>query len=271
MENNTQLLTDWLPDGTDQNIYVQPDKEWPSLINRLGKNRITKHPYYGEIINDIRREVVNLDNFAFFEAGCGHGNDLRVVRNEFGARGNFLGVDISWAEITHGLVYYQETENEDIIEARQLFAQGDLRNLHRVNLWDNNENSFSFPFDILDNSFHLVYMTSILHGLGYGEGSYQGKKEAAQQMLNELGRICLKGGRFFGKANVFNPSVSLNDRLALLRQSHNWHFIPGRDELEEMIEKAGFKDLQIELSPHEKAVTHPDKKDLLKFNFVAKK
>ena len=74
---------DWLPDGLDEKDYLKKDKEWPSLEKRLGNPRILQHIYLPEVLAWVQKEFKdNPDDFSYFEAGCGHGNDLRAIRKE---------------------------------------------------------------------------------------------------------------------------------------------------------------------------------------------
>lgn len=261
---------DWLPDGTDKGEYLKEDKEWPRLEDRLGQPRILEHVYFSKVFDWIQKKYKdNLDGFSYFEAGCGHGNDLRAMRKELGGKGRFLGVDMSKAEIRHGLEFYRQKENEDIKETKKLFAQGNLCDLKRLNVWDKAKEDFSQPTEIKDGEFALIYTEAVLHGLGYGKKTFQEKKEAAQQMLDELHRIGKTGGKFFGRANVFSPSIIKKQQFELLRKENDWHFIPKVEEFEEMLRQAGFINIKKTLAPHKKAKTHPNKKDVLLFSFLA--
>ncbi len=261
---------DWLPDGTDKEHYLKEDKEWLGLERRLGQPRILKHIYFPEVFDWIQKEYKdNSDDFSYFEAGCGHGNDLRAIRKELGGRGRFLGVDMSRAEIMHGMEFYQQRENTE--KSRKLFAQGDLRNLKHINIWDEEKGDFSKPIEIKDGEFDLIYMEAVLQGLGYGKKNYQEKKEAAQQFLNELYRICKDGGKFFGRANTFGPTITKEQQLELLRKTNNWRFIPEAEEFEEMLKQTGFTNIKKTLNPHEKTEEDPNRKDILRFSFLVEK
>jgi len=269
-DKETEKPRDWLPDGTDQELYLKKDKEWPNLEKRLGQPRILKNSYFPEVLDWVQKKYKdNPDDFSYFEAGCGHGNDLRAIRKELNGQGRFLGVDMSRAEIMRGLEFYQQRENEDTEEAEKLFARGDLRDLKNINIWDKEKGDFSQPTEIKDNEFDLVYLEAILHGFGYGKKTYQEKKESAQQLLNELFRIRKAGGKFFGRASAFGPTIKKEEQLELLRKTNNWRFIPEVEELEEMLKQAGFKNIKKTLSPHEKADKDPAKKDILRFSFLA--
>ncbi|MDZ7798248.1 MAG: class I SAM-dependent methyltransferase [Patescibacteria group bacterium] len=258
---------DWLPGGTEQEQYLKEHKEWRGLEKRLGQPRILNNVYFPEILAWIQEEFKdNPDAFSYFEAGCGHGNDFRTIRKELKARGRYLGVDMSKAEIIHGMKFYKDAE-----EARKLFAQGDLRNLRHVNIWDRGKRDFSQPVEIKDGEFDLIYMEAVLHGLGYSKKTFQEKKESAQQMLNELYRICKAGGKFFGRASIFGSTITKEKQFELLRKTNNWRFIPEAEEFKEILKKAGFTNIKGALTPHEKAKEDPNKKDILRFSFLAEK
>lgn len=264
-------LQDWLPDGTDDKKHIlKEDTEWHGLERRLGQPRILKHIYFPEVLDWIQQKYKNNpDDFSYFEAGCGHGNDLRAIRKELDGRGHFLGVDISRAEIMHGLEFYQQQENTE--ESRKLFAQGDLRNLKHINIWDNEKGDFSQSAEIKDKEFDYIYMEAVLHGLGHSKKTYQEKRENAQKMLNELARICKKGGKFLGRASVFGPGITKEQQFDLMRKTNNWRFIPEAKELEEMLKQAEFTNIKITLNPHERAETDPNKKNIQRFSFLAEK
>lgn len=271
-ETREDLPNDWLPDGTDTENFLKKDKEWTDLENRLGQPRILKNIYLPEILNWTKNEFQNHpDDFSFFEAGCGHGNDLRAMRKELGQRGRFLGVDISAAEILHGLEYYQQQEQENTDESRGLFAQQNLLDLGVVNGWNEEKKDFSKPIEIKDGEFDLVYMEAVLHGMGFGEKTWHGKKEAAQKFLNELYRICKKGGKFFGRANTFDANIDLGQQLQQMRAANDWRFIPNADDFTEMLGKAGFINIKKTLASEEKAFPDPKRKDVIRFSFLAEK
>ncbi len=261
---------DWLPDGTEKDHYLKEDKEWPGLENRLGEPRILKHTYFSEVFAWIQNKYKeNPDDFSFFEAGCGHGNDLRAIREKLGKRGRFLGVDMSAAEMMHGMQFYRPQENTE--ESRIVFAQGDLRHLRQVHIWNEEKGTFSQPAELYDGEFDLMYMEAVLHGFGYGKNTYREKKEAAQQVLNGLYRICKSGGKFFGRATVFDDTLTEQQRLEHLRATNNWRFVPGVAELEEMFNQAGFTSIEKSLTSHENAEEDPNKRNRLRFSFLAEK
>lgn len=262
---------DWLPDGTgDEKHRLTKDTEWHDLENRLGQPRILKNIYFQEVFNWIREKFKNNpEDFSYFEAGCGHGNDLRAIKKELGGKGRFFGVDMSEAELEHGLEFYRNQESTK--ESRKLFAQGDLRNLRNINIWNDKKDGFSQPTEIKDSEFDLIYMEAVLHGLGHGKKTYHEKKEAAQQMFNELYRICKDGGKIFGRANVFDPTITKKQQLQLFRKLNNWRFTSEIEELEEMLTQAGFTIIEKTLTPHEKANINPDKKNILRMSFLAQK
>ena len=69
----------------------------------------------------------------------------------------------------------------------------------------------------------------------------------------------------------FNESKTKEEQLELLRDTKNWRFVPGFQEFEEMLKSAGFKDIKTEMSPHPRAETDSNKKNILKFAFSAHK
>jgi len=266
----TEKSQDRLPDGTEQEYYLKKNKEWPKLDRRLGKPRMLKNIYFSEVfkwIQSIHKD--NPDDFSYFEAGCGHGNDLRAIKEKLEGRGRFFGVDMSEAEIKHGLEFYHG--QEDMEESKKIFAQGDVRDLRHINIWDKDKGDFSQPSAVGDGEFDLVYFEAILHGLGYGKDTYQEKKDSAQRMLNELYRICKPGGRFFGRASTFGPSITKEQQFELLRETNNWRFIPGAEEFERMLKQAGFINIKKTLDRHEKVEENPDKRNILRFSFLAEK
>jgi len=229
-----------------------------------------KNIFFPKVYDWIHKKYKdNLDNFSYFEAGCGHGNDLRAIKKKMDNQGRYLGVDISKAEILHGIEFYRKKENTE--ESKKLFAQGDLRNLKDIYIWDKKRNDFSRPSKLKNNEFDLIYMEAVLHGLGHSQKTLKEKRESAQLMLNELYRICKVGGKFFGRANIFNNSINNKQQLEFLRKTNNWRFIPDFKELMKILKKAGFKNIKTNLSPHKKAKKYPDKKYLLKFSFLAEK
>lgn len=264
---------DWLPDGTDDKKHtLRVDDEWHGLEKRLGKPRILNHIYFPEVLNWIQEKYSNdPDSFSYFEAGCGHGNDLRAIKKELKGKGHFFGVDLSEEEINHGIKFYHQQDNENIEESRKLFAQGDLRNLRHINIWDDQKESFSKQTEIKDDQFDLLYIEAVLHGFGHSKKTYHEKKESAQKALNELYRVCKKGGKFFGRSSTFDPTTTEEQRLAILRNTDNWRFIPEHNELEEMIKRAGFVNIKTSLMPHEKSKEDPAKKNILRFSFLAEK
>lgn len=259
-----------LPDGTEREDYVKKDREWPNLERRLGEPRILNNSYSSEVIDWVQDKYGdNPDDFSYFEAGSGHGNDLRSIRKELNERGRYLGVDMSAAEIMHGLDYYKE--QEDTEETRKLFAQGDLRDLAHIKTFDEEKGDFSKPAEIKDGEFDVVYMEAVLHGFGYGKDSHQQKKESAQQAINELYRICKPGGKFFGRAKTFNTTISKEDQHQLLRDTNNWRFVPDAEEFEDILKQAGFINIKKTVIQDEKADKDPSRKDMVRFSFLAEK
>jgi len=266
----TEKPKDRLPDGMDKEDYLRKDKEWRNLDKRLGQPRILNNVYFPEVLNWIQKKYKNNpDDLSYFEAGCGHGNDLRAIRNKLGGQGRFLGVDMSTAEIRRGLEFYRP--QEDTAEAKRLFAQGDLRDLKHIYTWDKEKGEFSQPVEIKDGEFALIYTEAVLHGLGHGKKTYQEKKESAQQMLNELFRICQAGGKFFGRATTFDQTLTKEQQHELMRQADDWRFIPEAQEFKEMLEQARFKNIKIDLKKNEMAKKRPHRKDTLRFSFLAEK
>lgn len=267
-----QKAPDWLPDGTDSQEYLKEDQEWSGLVRRIGKPRILTHVYFSEVIDWVHRKFErNPDNFSYFEAGCGHGNDLRAIRNILTKHGRFLGVDISKAEIIQGLDFYRRQASEDTDEARKLFGVGNLQNLKQVKIWDEEKGDFSLPLAIEDAEFDLVYLEAVLQGSGYGVGTYQKKKATAQKILSELCRICRPEGRFFGRVKAFGPDVDREKQFALLRETNNWRFIPKEGEFLEMLKQAGFNIIKSASLPHERGESDPAKKNILRTSFLVKK
>jgi SAM-dependent methyltransferase len=262
--------TDQLPEGEPDEGYLKEDREWPRLENRLGQSRILIHRYFTEVLGWIKQKD-NPDNFSYFEAGCGHGNDLRAIRKELEKRGRFLGVDLSRAEIMHGLNFYKQRDNEDSETAKKLFAVGNLGNLRHLNAWDQGNKKFSQKLSIDDGEFDLIYIEAVLHSFGYGYKTYREKKAAAQQFFNELARICKSGGKFFGRAIVFASFMTEEQRFKILRQYGRWHFYPTANEFKSMLEEAGFKNIKTILNPHEKAQTDPSKKNMFLSSFLAER
>lgn len=261
---------DWLPDGANTEHYLKEDKEWLGLEKRIGQSRILKNVYFQEVFDWIQKKHKdNPDGFSYFDAGCGHGNDLRAFKKKLGNRGHFLGVDMSKAEIMHGIEYYHQQEQENAEESRELFAQGDLRDLSHINIWDEEKGDFSRQTGIKNNGFDLVYMEAVLHGLGYGKKTYQEKKESAQQMFDELYRVCKVGGKFFGRANIFGPNITKEQQLERMRQANEWRFIPEAQELEEMLRQAGFKNIKTTMRKQEEEMER--RKGHLRFSFLAEK
>lgn len=226
-----------LPTGVDVHPLGK-NEEWKNINKRIEKPRILKHVLFAEVKEWYKRTFSDdPQGFSFFEAGCGHGNDLRALRNLLGDEGYYLGANISEVEIFKGIKHYKEEKRL----AARLFAQGNLCDLRKLFIWDEKKEDFSWPMSVESDSFDLVYMEAVLHGLGYGEDTHRKKKQAAQKMLNELFRICKPGGRFFGRANVFRPGIRQEDRIRILHETNCWHFVPGSGEFMEMLFEAGFR------------------------------
>lgn len=272
MEQFKEKPEDWLPDGQEKQDYLKEDKEWLGLEGRLGKPRILENVYFPEVIDWVKKEFRdNPEQFSFFEAGVGHGNDIRVMRKLLDGLGRYLGVDTSRAEIDHGFDFYREKDGEDNEKTRKLFALGDLRDLKKLRARDSKKGDYSVATGIKDGEFALVYMEAVLHALGYGKRIYREKKEEAQKMINELFRICQPGGRFFGRTSVFRHTITKEQQFRLLRETNNWRFIPEKDELKEMLKQAGFINVKTVTQPHEKAKLDPNKKDILRLSFLVEK
>ncbi len=257
-----------LPTGEDTH-HLQKYAEWESIRKRLGQPRIPNNLFLPDVLQWYNEKFSDTpQDFSFFEAGCGHGNDLRALREMLGGEGYYLGVNMSQIEILRGIDHYKEQRELGI----KSFAQGNLRDLKNLFRWDEGFESFSIPFCVEDNSFDLVHMEAVLHGLGHGEGTYQGKKQAAQKMLNELFRICKSGGRFFGRANVFRPDLSWKERMQFLQEAKDWHFVPGAEEFKEMLDEAGFKMVEAPIFLRRiKPIDDPVKKNDGKIAFLAEK
>jgi len=267
---NKVWTADHLPNGKTEG-YLKEHKEWPRLENRLGQPRIKQHYYTAEVLEWIKQTYSDQpDNFSYLEAGCGHGNDLRELKKTLGGRGNFLGINLSRAEISRGLKFYRQEDREDSVEAIKMFGLGNLHNLHKILTWDEIKKSFSRPKNIGDEEFDLVYMEAVLHALGYGHGTYRSKKESAQHYLGELSRVCKTGGKFLGRITAF-AGISQSEQFTTLRTSDNWRFIPESDEFIAMLRKAGFDNIKRVIRPHEKSEVDLNKKNMIKISFLAEK
>lgn len=150
---------DCLPDGTADERYLREDKEWPTLENRLGQPRILQHYYISEVLDWIRRKE-SPDDFFYLDAGCGHGNDLRVLRRTLDDRGHFLGINLSRAEIIRGLEFYGQRDGENADEYIKFFGLGNLHNLHQIFVWDEEKEDFSCPKIIENGEVDLIYGSS---------------------------------------------------------------------------------------------------------------
>lgn len=263
-------LSEQLPDGLSDGRYLKSEEEWPNLRKRLGVPRIFQHIYFPRVLQSLEK-MRNSDDFFYFDAGCGHGNDLRAIRRLLRGRGHFLGVTMSLAEISQGLSFYHQRDEEDTEKARQFFGQGDLHNLRQVMAWNEEEKNFSYPKGIENDEMDLIYMEAVLQASGYGHKTYQEKKDSAQQILNELFRICKPSGKFFGRVSAFHPIVCQERRFAILRKYDTWRFIPGFDEFSFMLKTAGFTVIERTIDPHEKAAIDPSKEDMIKISFLAEK
>lgn len=257
-----------LPDGKDDTRYLNENEEWPNLVNRLGEPRILNHQFYSETMEWIKQKN-NPDLFSFLDAGCGHGNDLRALRTELGGRGNFFGVDISKAEIMHGLDFYRE--QEEFEEAVKMFGLGSLNNPQSIRVWDNREQDFSKQGIITNEAVDLIHMEAVLQAAGYGEKVYAEKKEKAFQVLRELARVCKKGGKFLGRVSAFSAEISREKQFEILQSNNCWHFVPGTDEFVMMLRLVGFDKIQRVFRPHEDAATDSSKRGRIKISFLAEK
>lgn len=271
-----EKLNGILPDGMNEQ-HVTRHGVWPKLEKRLGEPRVERNIYLQQILDWVGEKYKNNpEEFAYFEAGCGDGNDFRVLKKKIqeiiGEHGQFLGVDFSEAEIERGLEFYHQEQEENTEKVKKLFAQGNLKDLKEVNTFNPETNDFSKPTKLEDNSFDLIYMEAVLHGLGKGEGTYEGKKAAGQKMFDELFRICKSGGRFFGRANTFDETtITKEQQFELLRADNDWKFIPENEELKKMLVQAGFRIIEISTSPHPDKEEGPSKKNRLKFSFMVEK
>lgn len=272
--NDQKGLNTWtqdqLPDGLSEGKYLKRDEEWPNLVKRLGEPRILNHHFFQDVLKHIKQNV-NLDNFRYLDAGCGHGNDLRAIKKALDGKGNYLGVDLSLAEIVHGLEFYSEMDGEDIRESINMFGLGDLHDLRHVCVCDEEMKDFTYQRIIKDCEFDLIHMEAVLQASGYGYKTYQEKKESARRSLRELFRVCKIGGQFFGTVNVFLPEISKEQQFDVLREHNDWRFMPDSDELIHMILETGFVDLKQMIQPHEKTKTDPKRKHVVKLSFLAKK
>lgn len=270
------LQSNSLPNGHGQVGYLERHGHWPGLERRMGlEKKILKNPYLPQILAWVQKEFCkDPRGISYFEAGCGYGNDIRAfmgVLGEMAERSRFLGVDMSEAEIKRGLEYYHREAGEDLTKGRELFAQGDMRDLKNLNTWNDEAGDFSKPLEIEDGEFDLIFFETMLHGLGHGFGTYHEKMESSQKMLDELFRICKSGGRIFGQASTFDTDISRKQQFDVLRRTKDWRFIPKTEELWEMFKKAGFKNIRMSLVPHERGVTEPDKKYIRRSYFSAEK
>ena len=267
-----QQINDELPNGLGETSYLNVDEEWLGLSERLGRPKICKNVFYPAVHSWIAENFsADPDKFSYFEAGCGHGNDLRAFRSNLATKGRYLGVDMSVAEINHGLEYYHEESGEDTNVARNWFVQGDLRDLKQVNAWDSANESFTKPIALNDNEFDVVYFASVLHGLGYGQSTFHEKQAAAQQMLNELTRISKPGGRLFGLANVFGSGISQDEQIDYMRATNNWRFNPSVELVREMIQQAGHRIINDDVRTDRVLKEKADRKDLYRYSFLAEK
>ena len=257
-----------LPDGKSDTRYLNETEEWPNLVNRLGKPRIANHHFYLEVLDWIKQKS-NPDAFSFLDAGCGHGNDLRALRYELGGRGHFFGLDISKAEIMHGLAFYRATERAE--EAIKMFGLGSLHDLQSIRVWDNQEHDFTKIGMITNETVDLIHMEAVLQASGYGHKAYAEKRESALQTLKELARVCKKGGKFLGRVSAFAPGVSKEKQFEILQATGRWHFMPDADELIMLLRVAGFDNIQRSIRQHEDAEKDVSKKDTVKVSFLAEK
>ncbi len=263
-------VSDYLPDGISDGRYLRKDSEWPNLENRLGQPRILQHYYFPEVLDWIKKQD-DADDFFYFEAGCGHGNDLRALKKTLNGRGRFLGVDVSRAEIMRGLDFYKQRDSENTREAAKSFAVGDFHDLHKVLAWDEKDQDFSYLYEINDSTFDLLYMEAVLQACGYGYKTYADKKESASRFLSELSRVCKKGGKFLGRITAFMPFVSRERQFNLLRAANNWRFIPELDEFIVMLRRAGFDNINRSVRPYEKVNLNSGRENIIKISFLAQK
>jgi len=261
--------SDSLPDGSGEEGYLKENQEWPTLRHRLGQPRILKHYHFPEVLTWMNKKGRSND-FSYFDAGCGHGNDLRVMKKLLG-RGNFFGVDLSRATINRGLEFYRQRDGEDTNEAKSMFGVGNLHDLSQVKIWDDDQQDFAWPDSLKDEEFDLIYMEAVLQASGYGYKTYGEKRESAQQTLAEIYRVCKPGGKFMGRTMAFMPTVSQKERFATLRDHGSWQFIPELNELIALLKESGFKNLRTMAEMHEKAAEDPRRKDVIKLSFLGEK
>lgn len=262
--------SDFLPSGENDSPHLKKDKEWPNLSSRLGSPRIMNHHFFPEIFDWVKQKE-DLSNFSYFEAGCGHGNDLRIMKKVLGSASNFLGVDLSKEEIMRGLDFYAKRDGEKTDEAIKMFGLGDLHDLSLVNIWEDKDQDFSCYRIINDEEFYLVYLEAVLQAAGYGYSTYEEKKNSALKILKELSRVCKTEGKFFGRITGFSSIISKEQQFAILREDNRWHFVPELDEFMAMLRLAGFDNIQRVVRPHEDADTVSNKKHYIRISFLAEK
>lgn len=245
--------------------FLERHNEWPGLENRLGAPRIDRHIYFPEFKRIVESHELSPDEMSFLEAGVGHGNDIRVVKQLLDQNGykdsRILGIDYSEAEIKTGLNYYRDNQQSNV-----LFAQGDLRDLHHINKWGNEARSYCQEGAIKDGEFRFIYLEAILHAMGIVSNKYEDKKQAAQDVLKELHRVCMKGGIFFGRLNAYENGR----RVELVNKFDEWRFIPEIDELNQIMQEVGFNIIQEQIKPR-KIDKKPQNEGKYRYSFVAVK
>lgn len=249
---------DWLPKGIDLESYVE--WKWDSvgeknigLKKRIGQPRIEHNPFFDYFLERIKKfKDNNPEKLKFFEAGSGHGNDYRVVKDllmEEGLNVDTLGVEYSQKEIRDGLEFYQDRDGdkETHRDIAELMAQGDLRDLRNIKFLNPKTGEFDRVEEIEDGTYGVIYFEAIMHAFGMGEGSYKEKKANAMKMLKELNRIAQDGAMFFGRASVFGPDdqgkvLSEEEQMDFLRENNEWRFFPhDMEEFKKMLKEAGFE------------------------------
>jgi len=260
---------DELPSGLHQEKYPSENL---AAQHELGRPQLAEHYAYQEIINWAKDQCrKNPGAFSFLDAGCRYGDNLRAFRKQLAQPGHFLGVDSRDEAVKRGLVYYRIRDNDDAAAASQSFALGDLSHLKQIEVWQDEKTGFSQTRQLADNEFDLVYLESMLQLTGYGLHAYGIKKAAAQQVLNEMFRVCKPGAKIFGRVICFAYSLAPEERLDILRSEKDWRFIPGIAEFADMLKDAGFKDIDASSSPYPPAAAYidPGKKNLVQLSFVA--
>ena len=239
--------------------YGKAEKVWPGLERRLGEPRITDHPFYKEVTQQIEQGKFG-PNPAYFELGAGNGNDLRVVRQFLDSHGfqeaTTLGIDLSWKEIEVGLDFYHKKNGEDTKAAKSWFAQGDFDQLPRINRWNPSTNHFDQPDELLNDSFDIVYVEAVLHALGYAGSddarlTDEEKTTRAAKLMNHVFDLAKPGAVFFGRINA-RKDASIKPRV-LPTGEEDWRYNPTFAECETLLngttDNSRFTDLKVTTVP----------------------